>query len=125
MERDEVQTMVDLAIAKFHGENVVRMTRIEDRIIGIDGNGTGKKGALQRLDAKVDQSLQHLGSKVDKVCTDVETLLRRSTLDNFSRQSISVSKKTVYGILGAIGVAAMGFVGALAAEYVKHIAGWR
>lgn len=105
MERKEVQDMVDLAIAKFHAENVVRMTRIEDRIIGIDGNGTGKIGALQKLDAKVE-----------KVCTDVETLVRRST---------SISKQSIVAVLGAIGIAAMGFVGSLAAEYVKHAVGWK
>lgn len=47
--------MIDLSIARFHGENVARLTKIEDRIIGIDGNGTGRKGALQRQDDKLEE----------------------------------------------------------------------
>src|ERR1019366_1067902 len=64
VERTEVQSMVDLAIAKYHAENVSRLIRIEDRIIGIDGNGTGKRGAIQIL-----------GEQISEVNRNVETLL--------------------------------------------------
>lgn len=69
MERLEIQTMIDLAIQRFHGENVARLTKIEDRIIGIDGNGTGRIGALQRQDLK----LSELDGKLNILVTRSET----------------------------------------------------
>lgn len=67
--------MIDLSIARFHGENVSRLTKIEDRIIGIDGNGTGRKGALQ-----------FQNDKLEEMSVKLNTLLVRS--ENLSKKSI-------------------------------------
>ncbi len=97
--------MIDAAISARHLENVQRLTQIESRIIGIDGNGTGRIGALQKLELKVD-----------KVCTDVETLVHRST---------SIPKKVIFTALGAIGLTFVSVVGSLFADYVRHALNWK
>lgn len=48
--RKEIETMIAAHTLELHSQNVARFTRIEERIIGIDGNGTGREGALQRQD---------------------------------------------------------------------------
>lgn len=59
--RDEVESMVDArvetAILKYHKENTsvlhnitVGLSELRARIIGIDGNGTGQVGAIQRIE---------------------------------------------------------------------------
>lgn len=67
--------MIDLAIAKFHGENVSRLTKIDERLIGIDGNGSGRKGVLQKH-----------GEQLEEMNGDIKTLLTRS--ENFSKKGV-------------------------------------
>lgn len=62
MDREEIQSMIDATVSKNHLENVNRLTKItnwlteiKERVIGIDGNGTGRIGALQRQDRKLEE----------------------------------------------------------------------
>lgn len=66
--------MIDLAIATYDRGAVEKLNKIEGRIIGIDGNGTGKKGALQRQDDK----LEELAGNQAAMSTKLDTLLHRS-----------------------------------------------
>ena len=122
MERVEVQGMVDLAIAKYHAENVARLTSIEDRIIGIDGNGTGRKGAIQRLEDKMEDGFAMAVTQLEGVRKTVSGL----TFHTFDEDN--VSKKRIRAVLvavvGAIAVAALSFVSGLGVEWMKHIKGW-
>jgi hypothetical protein len=58
VERNEIERIAEVkvkaAIADLRAEILPKLARIEERIIGIDGNGTGREGAIQRLDTKVD-----------------------------------------------------------------------
>ena len=64
--KDEVEQMVDArvetAILKYHKENTgvlhhitLSISELRARIIGIDGNGTGQVGAVQRIEASLDR----------------------------------------------------------------------
>lgn len=66
--------MIDLAISKFHGENVARLEKIEARLIGIDGNGTGRKGVLQRQ----DETLATLADGHVEMKKSIDILVHRS-----------------------------------------------
>lgn len=63
--REEIEAMVDAriehAILKYHNENsnVLHLIRLsisdlKERIIGIDGNGTGRIGAVQRIERTLE-----------------------------------------------------------------------
>lgn len=76
--------MIGLEISKLHSENIAHLNRIdvqnakiEARIIGIDGNGTGRIGALQRQDLKLAElgdAQQQMDEKLDTVLTAVHNL---------------------------------------------------
>jgi hypothetical protein len=62
--------MIDLARAQQDSVILPRLVKIEERLIGIDGNGTGRDGAIQVLGKKVDG----VSGKVDQLLNkDVET----------------------------------------------------
>jgi hypothetical protein len=114
--------MVDLAIAQYHAENVARLTKIEDRLIGIDGNGSGRKGAIQRLEDKVDEGFSSAVTQLQEVQKTVTHL----TSHSFKEENIPKERvrRAFWGFVAAIGVAAMSFVGAWGVEWIKHIKGW-
>jgi len=68
--------MISAAIDKYHGENVARLVKIEERIIGIDGNGTGREGALQRQ----DKVLKRIETEVTKLVTASTSWNKRDLL---------------------------------------------
>ena len=109
MERAEVQGLVDLAIAKYHAENVTRLTRIEDRIIGIDGNGTGKIGALQRLSGQ-------LGELSEDVKSVLAKQQREEGADALELKWSNRMKTAV--------VAVGSCVGGMGTVWLKHKMGW-
>lgn len=106
-----VQTMIDLAIAKYHGENVARLTSIEARLIGIDGNGTGREGAIQRLEKKMDENTlvtNRLGDSVDRLSTSSRFWSKKSILSvGWAAFSIVIALATI-----------------VAGEWIKHKMGW-
>lgn len=54
------------------------MSKLESRLIGIDGNGTGKEGVLQRQ----DKALVAIHSNLSDQDKKLDTLLTRSTTWN-------------------------------------------
>ena len=72
MERDEIESIaegkVKLAIAELKAEILPKLAKIEERIIGIDGNGTGRMGTIQVLEGKCDN-----------IAGDVSLLLARGS----------------------------------------------
>lgn len=74
--------MIDNSVNSHHLQNVERLTKIdvqqakiEARIIGIDGNGTGREGALQRQ----DKELLLLKAGQFDMNIKLDTLLHRSS----------------------------------------------
>jgi hypothetical protein len=101
--------MVDLAIAKYRAENVARLTRIEDRIIGIDGNGTGKKGAVQIL-----------SDKMDRLAESLHLLL---TKESETKGALGLRQKyTGWLFTGLAGLVSIG--GIILGDWIKHRMGW-
>lgn len=111
--RMEVQAMIDLAIARHHTENVARLTSIEQRIIGIDGNGTGRIGAVQRIELAISSltsGLESLKESLGEVKIDIGG---------------SLKTKTLWAVGGAIGVAVLGASGSLFATWLERVIGWK
>jgi hypothetical protein len=82
-QRKEIETMISAAVEKRHGENLQRFAEIRERIIGIDGNGTGRIGALQRQDAQlasIKSTVKDIGAKVDALTTAMTTWNKRDVL---------------------------------------------
>jgi len=63
----EVEDMIAAAIGNYHRENVARLSDIEGRLIGIDGNGTGKRGVLQQMGETLDEIKNDLKDTQRKV----------------------------------------------------------
>lgn len=88
--RREVEDMIEVAVGKFHTQNLERFGLIErgqgelrERIIGIDSNGTGRRpGVLQRQDAV----LAEMKTQQATMDTKLNTLLTRST--SWNKQEI-------------------------------------
>ena len=84
-DREYIQVVVDGKLSKYHSENLERFGSIEmllaeirSRLIGIDGNGTGKVGVLQRQDAVLAEYNTKLGQmqkSQDTLKTKLETLI--------------------------------------------------
>lgn len=53
MEREDVENMVDARLAAALGPITGGLAELKSRIIGIDGNGTGREGELQRQNTKL------------------------------------------------------------------------
>lgn len=105
--------MIDLAIKTHHAENVERLTRIESRIIAIDGNGTGRIGAVQRIElaiAAINTRLEDTINSLGAVKVDIGG---------------SLKTKTVWAIGASLGVAILGASGSLFASWLAHRLGWR
>lgn len=76
--------MIELAIAQHHAENVQRLSKIEERIIGIDGNGTGRIGALQRQDIKLAElaaAQAIMVGKIDEVLHNTKSWSKESVIN--------------------------------------------
>lgn len=80
-QRKEVETMIEAAIGKYHGENLERfvgitkmLVELRQRIIGVDGNGTGSEGVLQRQDKAIDR----LEAGQDGMSAQLTLLVNRS-----------------------------------------------
>jgi hypothetical protein len=96
-DREYLQMVVDGRLSKYHSENITRFSGIEtllaeirSRLIGIDGNGTGKVGALQRQDkvlAAQNDKLEQMQVSQDKLETKLE---------NFITQDETWDKKKVW-----------------------------
>lgn len=110
--------MIDLAISRHHAENVVRLTRIEDRILGIDGNGSGRKGVLQRQDEKLEQ----MSGEIRDVKTDVAEV--KDGQNVLLQRSQSWSKKNVWEFAKWIIGGAGSFAVVLAGMWLGHKMGW-
>lgn len=69
------------------------VSEVRARIIGIDGNGTGRKGALQRQDDKMEEiaeTQREQGMKLD-------TLLHRSS--SWDKKTVWRNVKWMFGII--------------------------
>ena len=68
---------VRIAVAELRAEILPQLAEIKERIIGIDGNGTGRQGAIQVLEGKCDNiagDVVTIDGKVDLLLTrDAET----------------------------------------------------
>ena len=113
---------MNLAIARYHGENVARLTKIDGRLIGIDGNGSGRKGAIQRLEDKVDDGFTLIGGQM----TEVQKTVSKLRVHTFEEENIPKKRlrQLAIGVIGAIGVAGMSFIGGWGVEWIKHMKGW-
>ncbi len=109
MDRAEVEGIVNLAIARYHSENVTRLTRIEDRIIGIDGNGTGRKGALQTL-----------GDQVGEINANVKVMLEKDQQKEGARKLRTKWTRIIVGLGSASIAGALSLIGL----WAKHKMGW-
>lgn len=109
MERIEVQNMIDLARAQQDSMILPRLVKIEDRLIGIDGNGTGRDGAIQVL-----------GKKVDGVSGKVDVLLEK---DSQTKGALQTRQKYTGVIVSGLGTLA-GLLGILLGAWIKHRMGW-
>lgn len=105
--------MIDLSIAKFHGENVVRLTNIENRIISIDGNGTGRIGAVQRIEGAL--------STLTAIVESLKNSLGEVKIDVGG----SLKTKAIWGAAASIGVIMLGAAGTIFAGWFQHVMGWR
>jgi hypothetical protein len=105
--------MIDLAIQTHHAENVERLVRIETRIIAIDGNGTGRIGAVQRIELAISALTQRLDDTVNS--------LGAVKIDIGG----SLKTKTVWAIGASLGVAVLGASGSLFASWLAHRMGWK
>ena len=105
--------MIDLAISRHHAENVARLTNIENRIIGIDGNGTGRIGAVQRIEMAIStltSGLESLKNCLGEVKVDIGG---------------SLKTKTLWAIGASAGVAVLGAAGSLFATWLEHQLHWK
>lgn len=113
LERADVETIVKATLAGYHVENVQRMARIEERIIAIDGNGTGRVGAVQRLEmgmANILEQIEGMRDSITNVKVDVGG---------------SLKTKTMIGIAGSIGVVILGAFASITAGWIEHKLGWK
>ena len=113
--------MVDLAIAKFHGENVQRLTKLDammealiKRVIGIDGNGTGKVGVLQKQDIK----LEELGDNQDRIEGKINDLIHAS--ESFNKKKFWSNLKWGVTTIIALLVLILGFMVYRAQQVPAH-----
>ncbi len=113
MERKDVEYIVKATLADYHQEDLQRMARIEERIISIDGNGTGRKGAVQRLEEGINEIKTQLDELKDKISN-------LSTSDHGN-----IKKNTVIAILGSISVVILGSIATIAAGWIEHKMGWK
>jgi hypothetical protein len=120
VERAEIEHiaegMVKLAIATYHGENVVRLSdlasevaEVKARIIAIDGNGTGREGAVQRLEG----TQRRMDGKLDALLSK----------ESETKGALGLRQRLVAFII-AIGLACIGVGGVILGEWVKHKMGW-
>ena len=100
---DDVKTNQAATAATLREQNVA-LLEIKDRIIAVDGNGTGKIGLLQTLT-----------SNVDTLTENVDTLLLRSTTWN---------KKKVYALLGGVLALFVAFTAPVFAVWLSHKLHW-
>lgn len=105
--------MIDLAQSRYHAENVARLTNIENRIIAIDGNGTGRIGAVQRIEMAI------------ATLTDGLTNLKLNLSDVKVDIGGSLKTKSLWALGGAIGIAVLGASGSLFASWLEHRLGWK
>lgn len=105
--------MIDLAQSRYHAENVQRLTNIENRIIAIDGNGTGRTGAVQRI----EMAIVNLTGQFD----GLKTSLGEVKIDIGG----SLKVKTIWAIGASLGVAVLGASGSLIATWIEHRLGWK
>lgn len=119
MEREGVQNMIDLAIAKFHGENVERLSEIKttqaeirQRIIGMDGNGTGKIGVLQRQDmklAELSEKQDMLESNQTAMNVKLDTIIHQTT--SWDKAKVWEALKWMFATILAILSLILGYLG--------------
>jgi hypothetical protein len=110
--------MIAADISTMHTQNLNRFASIErgqselrERIIGIDGNGTGREGALQRQ----DKVLARLVEGHAEMSDNITTLVNRS--QSWNKKNVWEFAKWVIGGLGALGTVLLGM-------YIGHIMGW-
>jgi hypothetical protein len=70
-QRKEIETMIAAELSPI----LLQISRLESRLIGIDGNGSGREGVLQRQ----DRALTAIHRNLSDQDTKLDTLLRRST----------------------------------------------
>lgn len=96
-DRDYIQVVVDGKLSKYHSENLERfggiemlLAEIRARLIGIDGNGTGKVGVLQRQDAVLAEQ----NDRLERVQKSQDTL--KTKMETFIMQDATWDKKKVW-----------------------------
>lgn len=94
--------MIQAAVGTFHGQNLERFGRIEERIIGIDGNGTGRVGALQRQ----DKMLQEICVKIEGIEDNIATVVTNTT--TFARDKFWGVARWLIGGIGGLGMLFLG-----------------
>lgn len=108
-----MENLVEAKLATYHAQNVQRLTRIEERIISIDGNGTGRIGAVQRIEnaiANLSDGLADMKESIANVKVDVGG---------------SLKTKAVYAAAASLGVVVLGAIATLAAGWFEHFMGWK
>jgi hypothetical protein len=112
-QRAEVQRMIDYTIAM---AVTPALADIRNRVIGIDGNGTGHSGALQRLEVKVIEGFDELTKAVEALQTS-------------NRENSSISKVKLWHVVAAAITLAVTFalttLGQWIIEMLKHANGWK
>ena len=113
--REEVKSMIIAEVGVMHTQNLNRFGLIErsqselrERIIGIDGNGTGREGVLQRQ----DKVLAKLEIGHEEMSRNIVTLVNRSQ---------SWNKKNVWELAKWL----LGGAGVLASMWIGHLLGWK
>jgi hypothetical protein len=116
VERDEIEEIAEakvrLAIADLKTEILPQFTEIKGRLIGIDGNGTGREGAIQVLNRKMDT----MGS-------DVSTLLRNDSRVKGALTQRQEDRDSEWW-RQPVGVALVVAVIEFASKFIEHKVGW-
>lgn len=110
-QRKQVEDIVTVQLANAMQPVLRAQAETRERLIGIDGNGTGREGALQRQDKK----LVEMSGQIEDVKTSVSTLVERSE---------TVSKKKIWELaqwaIGGLGA----FATVIAGMWLGHALGW-
>ena len=110
------ENVVKTALALYQLEQMQRLNlitsdlqEVKARVIGIDGDGTGRKG-----------SIQVLGDKVDTLLTGIQNL-KDNEREKEGARKYRANMKAIFMTLTISG---LGVAGVILGEWVKHRMGW-
>lgn len=110
-QREQVRDMVSAMLGEALKPVLRAQAETRERLIGIDGNGTGREGVLQRQDKK----LEEMSGQLAEVKDGQALLLTRS--ESWSKKAIWEFAQWVIGGAGALGAAVAGM-------WLGHVMGW-